>query len=173
MTDNREAAQRLQAQAAEMCRGVGVQVMTVEEFEKWMRRMPYVKHLSSGSNSKCLHLKSRNMDLVLKELLVLKQEGVEAAAGRFLREVQYMCRVKGLRGLVQMVSVCPVRNIHIAEYAGDTLDHVVRGTITSAPREYSQVWAYEVAIQLLEAHLMLVSCGILHNDLKKNNICVV
>ncbi|KAK4290904.1 hypothetical protein Pmani_036232 [Petrolisthes manimaculis] len=78
--------------------------------------------------------------------------------------------VKTFPGLQELVRICPDRNIIVSEYAGETLKQSVYGLIQK--NKLSQLWTYDVAIQLTEAMQSMNSCGFLHNDLKPNNICV-
>lgn len=107
---------------------------------------------------------SDDLDLVVRNFL--NQDETEAAR-EFLKEVEYLCLLKGVTGFQQLKAVCPELNIHISLYAGESMEEVVREKMLLTP-----AWVYEVSTQLLRAQLELLSRNIVHNNIRQSTICI-
>lgn len=80
---------------------------------------------------------SDDLDLVVKNFL---NPNETEAAREFLKEVEYLCVLKGVSGFQQLKAVCPELNLHMTVYAGESMEDVVRDKMLLTP-----AWVYEMS----------------------------
>lgn len=98
-------------------------VLTEDEFHDFETSIDTIMELDTGSFGVCRRLQRQDLDLVEKKFINSTTEFDTARC--YVKEVKYLCRVKGVPGMQQIVMVCPELNLHISEYAGETLYVVI------------------------------------------------
>ncbi|XP_042882700.1 uncharacterized protein LOC122259826 [Penaeus japonicus] len=82
-------------------------------------------------------------------------------------EAKFMLALEGVYGVQRLVGVCPERFMLVTKYGGPTLSRWTRRKSPLLPLQWVQI-----AIDLAKVFGDIHSDGVVHNDIKSNNICL-
>ncbi|KAK3883939.1 hypothetical protein Pcinc_011761 [Petrolisthes cinctipes] len=117
-------ARKVYRETNELCLKAEVKVLTKKEVDTWLFSVSdRMTRLSSGVAGKCYLLQEQNQDLVFKMFKNIDDAYVLALYVKW--EIKYLCLVKGIPGLQQLVAACPKKHLIVSEYAGETLLRMV------------------------------------------------